>query len=119
MSAAETMARRLVEELMALGPVESKKMFGGFGFFCESVMFALVDTQGTALLRSADDGRQFQAMGGHKHGRMPYWSVPAPVLDDREQLIRLGEGRPDRGSRVQEEEVAGDEHHDDRQGPDR
>ena len=84
--AAASMAQRLVEEFATLGPVESKKMFGGFGLFCESVMFALVDTEGTAFLR-AEDARHVEAMGTHKHGRMPYWSIPAPVLDDREQLI--------------------------------
>lgn len=63
-------------------------MFGGHGLFCESVMFGLLDSQGTAFLRAAEDSQQFRAMGGHKHGRMPYWSIPASVLDDHDELTR-------------------------------
>lgn len=86
--AAEATARRLVDEFAALGPIESRQMFGGHGVFCESVMFALVDPQGAAFLRVGEEAKQFEDLGGHKHGRMPYWSVPAEVLDDRDELIR-------------------------------
>lgn len=87
-TASEAAARRLVDELAPLGPVESKKMFGGHGLFCESVMFAIVDPRGTAFLRAAGDDGPFRDPSSHKHGRMPYWSVPAGVLEDPDELVR-------------------------------
>ena len=86
--AAESTAQRLVGELSPLGPVESKKMFGGHGLFCESVMFGLVDPQGAPFLRADGVAQRFQDLGSHKHGRMPYWSIPAVVLDDQDELVR-------------------------------
>ena len=81
-------ARRLVEELAEVGPVEAKKMFGGHGLFCDSVMFALVDPRGVAFLRAGDEGRKFEKAGGHRHGRMPYWSIPEAVQADHDTLVR-------------------------------
>lgn len=63
-------------------------MFGGHGLFCESVMFALVDRQGGAFLRADDGAQKFRERGGHQHPGMPYWSVPASVVDDHDELVR-------------------------------
>ena len=48
--AAET-AQGLVDDLLSLGEVTSKKMFGGFGIFESGLMFALVDSEGSAVSR--------------------------------------------------------------------
>jgi len=79
---------RLVDPLGSLGEVTSKKMFGGYGVFCEGVMFALVDSAGVAHLRADESTvERFQRAGSTKHSRMPYWSIPAPVLNDQEKLV--------------------------------
>ena len=82
----EGAAEALVTDLEPLGEVSSRKMFGGFGVFCEDVMFALVDSAGTAFLK-IPDGREEQY--GDRHGRMPYGRIPEEVRDDPDALIAL------------------------------
>ncbi len=86
-AAAET-AIRFTDSLAALGEVHAKKMFGGQGIFCDGVMVGLVDPKGTAHLRGDDStAAADEAAGGERHGRMPYWSVPAGVLADEAALL--------------------------------
>lgn len=87
-AAGADMAERLVDELVPLGDVTARKMFGGFGLFEDGVMFVLIDSAGTAHLRADDTtSGEFAAAGAESHGRMPYWQIPQPVLDDPEQLL--------------------------------
>ncbi|MCH9816427.1 MAG: TfoX/Sxy family protein [Actinomycetia bacterium] len=88
---AAEIAEVLVAEFGSLGPVEAKKMFGGFGIFSDAVMFALVDSQGTAYLRADPQATvAFTDEGSAKHGRMPYWQIPGRVLADPELLAGWG-----------------------------
>jgi DNA transformation protein len=81
----------LVEALQPLGAVRSRAMFGGHGLFEDGVMFALVDSGGDAFLRADEALRpDFEAAGSTRHARMPYWSVPADVLEDDAQLLDWG-----------------------------
>ena len=85
---ATAVAEGLVDDLASLGEVTTKKMFGGHGVFESGVMFVLVDSAGTACLRADDSTKaRFEAVGGEKHGKMPYWSVPANVMADDAQLL--------------------------------
>lgn len=79
---------RLGEELAPVGAVTTKRMFGGVGVFSDGTMFAIVDSTGMVFLR-ADETTvdRFQSAGSEKHGRMPYWTVPAEVADDPERLL--------------------------------
>ena len=84
-------AAMLVDALGALGNVTSKKMFGGYGVFLDGVMFALVDSGGVPHLRTDESTtRQFEKAGSDKHSRMPYWSIPAAVVDDSGKLVEWG-----------------------------
>ena len=86
--AATSEADALAADLQPLGPVEAKKMFGGYGVFADGVMFALVDSDGAAHLRVGPDTQpRFEAAGSAKHGRMPYWSIPAAVRSDSAALV--------------------------------
>lgn len=51
-------------------------------------MFALVDPAGECYLR-ADDGSAaaFEAEGSARHGKMPYWRVPDPVMAGDGELL--------------------------------
>ena len=81
----------MVAGFAPLGPVEAKKMFGGFGVFCDGVMFALLDGQGAAFLRADPDATvAFTDEGCPKHARMPYWQIPARVLADPDLLAGWG-----------------------------
>jgi DNA transformation protein and related proteins len=79
----------LVLELAEIGDVSSRSMFGGYGIFASGVMFALVDSGGTSFLRADDTAAaELSRLGAERHGRMPYWSVPPAIADDRDELVR-------------------------------
>lgn len=81
-------AEAVVADLAPLGDVASRKMFGGHGVFCDGVMFALIDSHGTVHLRADESTQQrFAAGGASKHGRMPYWTVPADVLRSEDDFV--------------------------------
>ena len=84
-------AAELVEELGPLGDLSWKKMFGGAGVFVDGSMFALIDSDARLHLKVDDSNRaRFEEAGSEKHGRMPYYSVPADVLEDDARLLEWG-----------------------------
>lgn len=73
-------AEELVAALSDLGGITSRKMFGGLGIFSEGSMFGIVDSSGSFFLKVGDGNRdRFEAAGSERHGKMPYYSVPAEV----------------------------------------
>ncbi len=80
-------ADMLVEKLITLGDVTSRKMFGGYGIFESGSMFALVNSDGIAHLK-VDDSilARFEKAGSVQHGRMPYYSIPPGVLKNTRSL---------------------------------
>ena len=86
-AAAEAVAD-FTAQITPLGDVTSKKMFGGYGVFEGGKMFALVDSQGRVFMKVVDGNRErFAAAGAEKHGRMPYYQIPAAVLADESALL--------------------------------
>lgn len=84
-------AEILAEKLEPLGEVSTKKMFGGNGIFCDGVMFTIIDSAGTGFFRVDDSTRTtYERAGSVAHGRMPYQSIPEPVLADDEALLSWG-----------------------------
>ena len=81
--AAADVAFRNAEALLAdAGEVTSKKMFGGFGFFERGVMFAMVTSKGEFRFRADETtAPHYEALGSTKMGKMPYYVVPASVLE--------------------------------------
>ena len=69
----------------------SRKMFGGVGIFSEKIMFSLI-YDGVVYFRSNEeiaskyskDSYQFQHPS--RDSKMPYWSVPNPVLNDKAKI---------------------------------
>lgn len=82
--AADLAADRLSE----LGDVTTKKMFGGYGVFIDTKMFALIDSTGALFFKcdESNEGRYLE-VGADKHGRMPYREVPADVWEGDDELI--------------------------------
>lgn len=84
----------LEDTLNRVCPVTTKRMFGGLGIYCDNVMFALAND--STLYFKVDDSnrsdyesRGMQAFLPLGTGRvMPYYEVPAEVLDDVEELRR-------------------------------
>jgi len=84
---AATVCEQVVREFAPLGEVSSRKMFGGYGIFESSVMFALVNSQGELYLKADDSNRpRFEQVGAKQHGKMPYFQPPPEVLADDDSL---------------------------------
>ena len=76
---------------------DAKKMFGGVGLFHNGKMFGMLG--GVTFRLKVDDtnradyeakGMQPHSSGSKKKG-MPYWEVPAEVIEDKEQLKQWAE----------------------------
>lgn len=80
-------AALLVKRLTPLGEVTSRKMFGGYGIFESGTMFALVTSEGVPHLKVGDTNiGRFEKAGAEKFGRMPYYAIPARVLNSTRSL---------------------------------
>jgi DNA transformation protein len=83
--------------LQGVGPVASRKMFGGVGFYADGTIFAVLMSDGTLRLKGAGEmADAFDAAGWERwtytrEGRtgstaMPYWRVPDALLDDADAV---------------------------------
>ena len=78
---------RVMGLLAPLGGVSGKSMFGGYGLFHDGDMFALIS--GTGLFFKADDSNRsgYEQAGSKQYRPMPYYQVPAEVLQDTVRLL--------------------------------
>ncbi len=84
------------ELLGALGPVRSRRMFGGHGLYVDEVFVALI-AGGTLYLKVDDPTRgQFVAAGcqpfvyakaGGQQGVMSYFNAPEEAMESPEQML--------------------------------
>lgn len=78
-----------------VGPVASRKMFGGAGLYSEGKIFAVLMSDGQLRLKGTGEVAKafdaegwerwtYQRDGSDKPTAMPYWSVPDDLMDDPE-----------------------------------
>ncbi|MBB4078854.1 DNA transformation protein [Lewinella aquimaris] len=94
MAVSEDYIAYLYDQLSEIDEIRGKKMFGGYGFFQAGKMFAMVG-QNTFRLKVDETNKQdFLERGmeplrsASKKQVMPYYEVPAEVLEDRPTLVR-------------------------------
>jgi len=82
----------ILDQMSEFGEVESKKMFGGVGFFHEGLMFGMIGG-GSFRLKVDEHNKEDYASRGmeplfmkNKKKGMPYWEVPAEIVEDKEAL---------------------------------
>ena len=97
MAVTDSFVTLVLEQLDPLGPIVSKRMFGGVGLYAGDLFFALI--AGDVLYLKADEStrdarekagaRPFQPFPDRPKGkgRMQYYSVPAAILEDAEALL--------------------------------
>ncbi len=86
-SAAVEAAESMQSRLAGLDDITTRRMFGGVGVFASGKMFALGDSQAVIFFKVGSDNRaDHDAAGAAQHSRMPYFQVPAGVLDDDQAL---------------------------------
>jgi DNA transformation protein len=83
----------LLARLDGLGDLRSKRMFGGVGFWCDEVFFAVLDEDTFYFRVDETTIEDFRAAGSAPFHPIPskppmegYWEVPAGVLEDDERL---------------------------------
>jgi DNA transformation protein and related proteins len=96
MVASDTYAEFLREQLVPLGRVTMRRMFGKTGVFCDGVMFAMV-TENTLYFRVDDDNRAtfkeaeaFPPLNYAKKGStidLSFWRVPERLFDEPDELM--------------------------------
>jgi DNA transformation protein len=86
----------LLGQLEGLGGISSRRMFGGFGFYSGGIFFGLVYEE-RLYFRTDDSTRpEYEARGSEgfqprakvKNKKASYYTVPAEVLEDEDELVR-------------------------------
>jgi DNA transformation protein len=85
----------VLEQLERLRGVAHRRMFGGVGLYCDDVFFAVIEDD--TLYFKVDDTtrpeyesrrmRPFRPYKDRPEVSMTYYTVPAEVLDDAEELV--------------------------------
>ena len=82
-------ANHVCDMLSPLGPVTARGMFGGFGIYLDGLMFGLIADEVLYFKADSQSKPPYEAAGmapfkpwEHKPMTMPYWEVPAEVLDE-------------------------------------
>lgn len=90
----------VLEQLERLGGVSSRRMFGAVGLYRDDVFFAVIDDD-TLYFKVNDSTRPDYESRGSQPFRpykdkpdvsMSYYTVPADVLDDAEELVIWARG---------------------------
>ena len=93
MSEVESLKQFVLDQLESVEGISTKRMFGGIGFFQEGKMFGMI---GSELFRlKADDSNRYRFtergikafMSNDKKKGLPYFTVPADILEDRDQFL--------------------------------
>ena len=81
------------------GPIQSRKMFGGYGIYHDAIMFGLVANSTLYLKADKHTAKDFMAKGlgpfefkkGDKILSMSYYQAPEEIFDDPEAATHWAE----------------------------
>lgn len=92
MAVSENFLSYIQDQLSEFKGVETKRMFGGIGLFKEGLMFGMIGGDKFRLKVDETNKADFEEKGmksyysDKKKKGMPYWEVPADVLEDKHEL---------------------------------
>lgn len=85
-------AELIIEKLESLGPIRSKKMFGGHGIFHDGQMFAMINSEGeTSFKYDESNEAALLKAGGTAHAKMPYISITEKTIANFDLLLKLAD----------------------------
>ena len=95
MPVTESFLAFVLEQLDGVGPITSKRMFGGVGLYAGDCFFAIMMND-TLYLKVDDESRgAYRAAGSRpfnpypgRSGSMQYFEAPIAVLEDADELTR-------------------------------
>ena len=94
MSVTDEFLTYLKDQLADMGPVASRRMFGGAGLYCDELMFAIV-AEDVLYFKVGDSNRaDYEAAGmgpfvfisDRGQSTMSYYEVPVEVLENKEKM---------------------------------
>ena len=94
MAVSEDYLKFIQDQLSEFGEFEIKKMFGGIGLFREGLMFGKIGGDTFRLKVDETNQKDYEEKGmkpyysGKKKKGMPYWEVPADVLENKSELVK-------------------------------
>ena len=86
-----------LRQLQVLGPVVARKMFGGYGLYCDERFFAVIDNDALYFKVDALSRLDYLAAGMGPFAPLPgkkmdgYYEVPLDVLESRAKLAQWGQ----------------------------
>ena len=92
MAVSDDFLNYILDQLSEVEGVTSKRMFGGVGVFRDGRMFGMIAGDTFRLKVDKHNQADYEARGmqplfmKNKKKGMPYWEVPADVLEDKTQL---------------------------------
>ena len=97
MAVSDEFLKYVTDPFSVLGPVRTKRMFGGVGIYHEEKFFALIDNDTLYLKTDSINEPRFKKAGmtafqpwpGHI---MNYWTVPSEVVENKEALAEWSKG---------------------------
>lgn len=80
----------LMEKLVGIDGITSKKMFGGYGVMYSGKMIAFIDGKGKCFFKGNETNiAEFEKIGATKHHKMPYYEISQNVWLDMDTLLKL------------------------------
>lgn len=82
-----------------MGTIRVKTMFGGYGFYCDELFFAIFAYETFYLKADTESSGAFRQAGGEpfqvtfKNGRtetMNYWTVPEEAMESSAEMLPWG-----------------------------
>ncbi len=83
--------------LPEMGGLSVRAMFGAFGLYKDGMIFGLIDEDQLYFKVDRTNQKEYEERGSRpltyrssrgKLVKLPYWEVPAEIMDDREEILR-------------------------------
>ena len=90
MKANASYLNHIMDLLAPIGNIRSRAMFGGYGIFLEGDMFALI-WRSTLYFKVNESNRtDYEKAGSRQFHPMPYYEVPAEVMENNRNATEMG-----------------------------
>ena len=88
MKASREYLKSVFEKVEPIGDIKSRAMFGGYGIFHRSLMFALIADDILYFKVDQSNRSDYEKAGSNKfpHG-ISYWEVPPEVFEDNNSIL--------------------------------
>lgn len=87
----------VADQLAELGGVRCRRMFGGYGLYCDAAFFGIVSQDRLYFKTGDETRREYEAAGMEpfrptsKQTLKNYLEVPSDALENAPELVRLAE----------------------------